>query len=258
MSNKMRLDFLESAPYIVGMNRILIMSLVLALGCAPVLAQDAAELTAEVPAEVQKVQAETIAPAVEPQKTKQQKPKDKAPDNKAVQQAQNYLNQLKSATARFVQTTHDGTQLVGTFYLNRPGKLRFEYDEPIEDFVVADGFFIYFYDSELGEQTNAPIGQTLADFLLRDPISLSGDLTVKDVRQSKDLTLIEVVQSIDPSAGSLTLGFNDNPYHLKKWRIVDGQGLITEVELFYLEEGLDLPSTLFVYADPKGSKGFNE
>lgn len=55
-----------------------------------------------------------------------------------IKQAEEYLKNLKSARARFVQTTHDGTQLVGTFYLKRPGKLRFEYDDPIKDFVVSD------------------------------------------------------------------------------------------------------------------------
>ncbi len=168
------------------------------------------------------------------------------------------MNALKTVRARFVQTTHDGTQLVGTFYLNRPGKLRFEYDDPIEDFVVADGFFIYFYDSELGEQTNAPIGQTLADFLLRDPITLSGELKVQNIQEAGDMTLIELVQAIDPAAGSITLGMTNEPYTLKKWRIVDGQGLITEVELFYFEDGLDLPDNLFVYTDPDTTKTFNE
>ncbi len=171
-----------------------------------------------------------------------------------VKKAEDYLNNLKSAQARFVQTTHDGTQLVGTFYLDRPGKLRFEYDEPIEDFVVADGVFIYFYDAELKEQSNAPIGQTLADFILRPNLSLSGDLTVKNVRRAGDYLQIETVQTVDPSAGTLTLGFSEDPFELKKWRIVDGQGLITEVELFYLKTGVQHPSGLFAYHDPTPKK----
>ena len=82
-----------------------------------------------------------------------------------IERAEKYLQDLKTAQARFVQTTHNGTQLVGTFYLSRPGKLRFEYDAPMEDFVVADGMFIYFYDAELEEQTNAPIKATMASLL---------------------------------------------------------------------------------------------
>ena len=172
--------------------------------------------------------------------------------DKDVKKAEKYLQNLGTARARFVQTTHDGTQLVGTFYLDRPGKLRFEYDPPIEDFVVADGFFIYFYDAELGEQTNAPIGQTLADFFLREDLELSGDLTVKEARRSGDYLQITVVQSADQEAGKIILGFKEDPeFKLSKWRIVDGQGLITEVELFYLKTDITHPADLFVYQDPK-------
>ncbi len=171
-----------------------------------------------------------------------------------VKKTEEYLNGLGAARARFVQTTHDGTQLVGTFYLDRPGKLRFQYDPPIQDFVVADGFFIYFYDSQLGEQTNAPIGQTLADFLLRSSILLKDDLTVRNIKRSNDLLQIEVVQTSDPDAGSLTLAFDEDPVTLKKWRVVDAQGLITEVELFYLKTDIKHPADLFVYKDPKKKK----
>ncbi len=162
-----------------------------------------------------------------------------------------YLNNLGSAQARFVQTTHDGTQLVGTFYLDRPGKLRFQYDPPIEDFVVADGVFIYFYDSQLQEQTNAPIGQTLADFFLREDIDLSDDVTVKSLRRGGDLLQVELVQTMDPEGGSLTLAFIEDPLTLKKWRIVDAQGLITEIELFYLKTGVTHQSGLFSYIAPQ-------
>lgn len=179
--------------------------------------------------------------------------------SKDVAKAEQYLTDLGTAQARFVQTTHDGTQLVGTFYLDRPGKLRFEYDDPINDFVVADGVFIYFYDAELKEQTNAPIGQTMADFMLRKDLKLSGDLTVKDVRYIEDYMQIELVQTNDQGAGSLIIGFQNDPFALRKWRVIDAQGLITEVELFYLKTGVDHPSGLFAYHEPKSDgKTFND
>lgn len=166
-----------------------------------------------------------------------------------VRQAENYLRSLTTARARFVQTAPDGVQTGGTFYLSRPGRLRFQYDAPSRDFVVADGFFIYFYDGQAGEQTNAPIGQTLADFLLRTDLRLSGDLSVYNVRRAGDLLQISISQTSDPAAGTLILGFTENPMSLKKWRVIDGQGLITEVELSGIETGLSLASDLFVYRD---------
>jgi len=176
-----------------------------------------------------------------------------------IKKAEDYITALDTAQARFVQTTHDGTQLVGTFYLDRPGKLRFEYDDPIKDYVVADGAFIYFYDAELKEQTNAPIGQTMADFILRKNFKLSGDVTVKNITEKGDYLQIEVVQANDEGAGSLILGFQNDPFALRKWRVIDAQGLITEVELFYLKTGVDHPSGLFAYHDPKSDgKTFND
>lgn len=172
-----------------------------------------------------------------------------------VKKAQDYLNNLDTARARFVQTTQNGQQLVGTFYLDRPGKLRFEYDDPVKDFVVADGIFIYFYDAEAGEQSNAPIGQTLADFILRDNLKLSGDITVREVKSAGGILQIELVQTADPDAGQLLLGFDEEPFTLKKWRVIDAQGMLTEVELFYLKTDIKHTDGLFVYKDPqKGTK----
>jgi len=175
-----------------------------------------------------------------------------------ISRIERYLQELKTAQARFVHTGHDGTQLVGTFYLNRPGRLRFEYDPPLEDFVVADGAFIYFYDAELGEQSNAPISTTLADFFLRKDLQLSGDLKVEESKRAGGYMQVKVTQANEPEAGSLTFAFTEDPFVLKKWRVVDPQGLITEVELFYLKTGMKLESDLFVYIDPKKTQDKTE
>lgn len=175
-----------------------------------------------------------------------------------IRAAETYLNQLKTAKARYLLTTADGAQQIGTFYLNRPGKLRFEYDPPLQDFIVADGILIYFYDAQLGEQSNAPIGQTMADFLLRKDIKLSGDVTIEKITEGGGLLQITLIQTTDPGAGSLTLGFTENPVQLKKWRVVDAQGQIVEVELFQLQEGVRLDPDLFVFHDPKPKKRYND
>ena len=175
-----------------------------------------------------------------------------------VDQAESYFRSLMTAKARFIQTAPDGSQTNGTFYLSRPGKLRFQYDAPLKDFVVADGLFIYFYDGAMGQQTNAPISQTLADFLLRKELRLSGDLKVTRIMRANGLLQITIVQRSEPGAGALTLGFRESPFfELKKWRVKDSQGAITEVELFDIEAGIKLPSSLFSYHDPK-SKGLNQ
>lgn len=170
-----------------------------------------------------------------------------------VRAAQTYLQGLKTAKARFVQTNPDGSIARGTFYLSRPGRLRFEYDTPVKDLVVADGLLIHFYDGIANQTSNAPIGQTLADFLLRRTISLSGDVKATRVRRGADLLQITLVQENDPGAGSLTLGFSEQPYALRKWRVIDAMGAVTEVELLDMQPNVTLAPSLFVFNNPVGS-----
>jgi outer membrane lipoprotein-sorting protein len=177
-----------------------------------------------------------------------------APDTRPeVQAVENYFNTLATLKARFIQTGGN-QQVAGDFYLKRPGRMRFEYDAPIKDFIVADGLFIYYYDGKLKEQKNAPISQSLADFFLRKNLKLSGDVKVTHIQRSKGLLQVTVVQAKDPKAGSITFGLTEKPMMLKKWRIVDGTGAITEVELFETVTGIKLDSSLFHYYDPEKKK----
>ena len=175
-------------------------------------------------------------------------------DNNVTRQIEVYLQSLTTLKSGFIQTTYDGQQTKGTFYLNRPGKLRFEYDHPIKDFIVADGVFIYFYDSEMEQQSNAPIGSTLADFILRENPKLSGDIKVTEITDKKNFLMVTVTQASDPGAGSLILGFDKNPFRLRGWRILDAQGLMTEIELTDIKTDISLPNKLFWYHDPKKNK----
>lgn len=173
-----------------------------------------------------------------------------------VAQAEKYLNDLKSVKASFVQNAEwsDADALKGTFYLKRPGKLRFDYNAPIEDFVVADGTFIYYYDAQMEQQSNAPIGSTLADFILRDPIRLGGDVTVSKIEESRGEYFLTLVQTNDPASGSLTLVFNKKPYALSRWIVVDTQGFITKVSLANIQTDVTLDKDLFYFIDPKHGK----
>ena len=47
---------------------------------------------------------------------------------------------------------------------------------------------------------------------------------------------------------------DENPMQLKKWRVIDPQGLITEVELFYVETGVKHPRGFFAYRAPDSNK----
>lgn len=173
--------------------------------------------------------------------------------NDDILRAEKYLQNLETLQADFIQRSSLGARLSGQFYLDRPGKLRFDYNE-VDDFVVADGFFIYFYDGALKQQSNAPIGQTLADFLLRKDISLSDELIVQDIKKEDGFTRLMVVQKADPTSGSVELIFSDIPYALKKWRVTDPTGETTEIEIKNVQRDVNFENGLFAYFDPESKK----
>lgn len=175
-----------------------------------------------------------------------------------VTQAETWLNNLKTGTARFKQTGYDGRVATGKFFIKRPGKLRFEYDPPLKDFAVADGVMIHYYDSEQNQASSSPISLSLADFLLRKTARLDGDLTVTNIRTKNGIISMAVAQKADEGAGQLILNFTENPYMLHSWIVIDPQGLTTTVELQDFQLGMDLPYGLFVFKDPSGRNRLND
>jgi outer membrane lipoprotein-sorting protein len=161
-------------------------------------------------------------------------------------QAKAWLSHLNSAKARFEQIDYQGQSIRGTFYINRPGKLRFEYDVPIKDYIVADGYLIHFYDGTSGQVNSGPIGSTLADFILRDGGGFDDKVTIKSVRERNDMVNITVSQTDQPGMGELVLNFKKEPFELKGWRIIDVQGLTTDVLLSNLDRTTKLNPSLFV------------
>ncbi|TAL28072.1 MAG: outer membrane lipoprotein carrier protein LolA [Alphaproteobacteria bacterium] len=168
-----------------------------------------------------------------------------------VHSAEAYLNGLVTLRARFTQTANDGATASGDFLLKRPGRLRFQYDKPVTDFIVADGMMIYYYDGQMKQQSSAPISKSLADFFLRKKLNLSGDIRVSDVKREDGKVLLTLVQAKDPLSGSLTLVLNENPMELKEWRVVDAQGLTTKVALSDAVTGIKLKDSYFHYYDPE-------
>lgn len=168
----------------------------------------------------------------------------------AVKDAEEYLNSITTLRAKFIQTANDGKQQTGTFLLSRPGRMRIDYDPPVKDFIVADGILIYYYDGKMKQASSAPISHSLANFFLRKNLTLSGDISVSDVKRGNNTLEMTLVQTRSPLAGSLTLILSEKPMQLLAWRIVDQQGLVTEVRLLGSEMGNPVDKSLFHYYDP--------
>ena len=162
-----------------------------------------------------------------------------------------YLNTIHTLKARFQQIAPNGSLSGGQAWLQRPGRMRFQYDPPAPFLLVAGHGLLVFYDSQLQQTTNIPLDRTPLGLLLRDNLKLSGDITVTRIVRYPGQIQLTLLRTASPADGSLTLIFADNPLALRSWTVVDAQRQETRVSLFDIQLGGTFDQSLFTFIDPK-------
>ncbi len=164
-----------------------------------------------------------------------------------------YLNGIRTLAGRFVQIAPNGAVSGGRIYLRRPGRLRFEYEPPTPILIVADGIWLVFYDSELGQVTRLPLSATPLGILVEDQIRLRGRTAVRRVDRQPGSLRITLFDPERPDQGTLTLVLGDRPLVLRSWVVTDAQGLETAVALLNVKANVKLDPKLFVFIEPQSS-----
>jgi outer membrane lipoprotein-sorting protein len=167
----------------------------------------------------------TTAPAVAP-----------IDPNTAIQKANAYFNTAATMVGDFVQVGADGRRSEGKLYVQRPGRLRFEYARPASLEVIADGTSVAIRDRKLATQDLYFIGQTPLKFLLKDRIDLTRDAKVLDVSSDANLTTISIEDKATLGGTSkIKLMFDPATFQLRQWLVTDPQGYDTLVSLYNID-----------------------
>ena len=181
-----------------------------------------------------------------------------AEDQAVLAQAQGYLQALTSAQGTFVETGAGGQRREGRFYIQRPGKMRFEYTNPAGLLVVSDGHNVKRYDPRLETFQQVPLGQTpLSTFLARNVRFDQGVRIDRVQRMAGGAYTITARDSRRPTDGAVTLGFYGSPVRLQEWTITDAQGGRTRTQLTSLNPAPGLAASLFQLRDPTRRPGRN-
>jgi outer membrane lipoprotein-sorting protein len=147
-----------------------------------------------------------------------------------------YLSSLSTLSGNFVQVGPDGSRTTGDFYIQKPGKVRFEYDAPTTIAMIADGSSLAVRDNKLATQDIYPLSQTPLRYLLSDRIDLMRDTNVVAVT-ADDLYISVTIEEKNALVGTsrlmLMIGTKDN--QLKQWTVTDPQGYDTTVAIYNLD-----------------------
>jgi len=157
-----------------------------------------------------------------------------------------YFNSVTTLVGKFVQVGPDGNKTEGQFYMQKPGKIRFEYDPPSPIELISDGDTVAVRDTKLVTQDIYPLSQTPLKFLLSDKLDLMKDTNVVGVYQD-ELFVTVVIEERNVLAGThrLMIMFGKKDRQLKQWTVTDPQGYDTTVAVSDLDSGKKLDPKLF-------------
>ncbi len=153
-----------------------------------------------------------------------------------VDRVSQYLSSVHQLIGNFVQVGPDGGRVRGNFYIQKPGRVRFEYDPPTPIDIIADGRSVIVRDRKLATQDLYPLSQTPLRFLLAERIDLMRDTNVVGVH-SDDVFVTVVIEERQPLIGTskLMMMVGAKDYQLKQWTVTDPQGYDTTVAVSNLD-----------------------
>jgi outer membrane lipoprotein-sorting protein len=157
-----------------------------------------------------------------------------------------HFTSVPTMTGEFVQFGPNGEQTGGVFYIERPGKIRFNYEKPAAVEVISNGKTVAVHNSKLKTWDFYPLDKTPLKMLLSNEIKVE-DKTVREVINEPDLTT--VVMGDDKVFGNalITLMFDPASFDLKQWTIKDPKGKETSVMVFNVQKNVELPAKLFQF-----------
>ena len=160
------------------------------------------------------------------------------------QKIADHFSAVKTMTGEFVQFGPKGEQTGGKFYLERPGKIRFNYDGTSDFRVISDGQSVVILNQKMKTSDLYPLSKTPLKLLLEDHIDLSGGKVV-GVKQEDDLTTIQLADKQVFGNSKITMMFDPKSYELRQWTITDAQGKDTTVMIFNTKEGVNFAADTF-------------
>jgi outer membrane lipoprotein carrier protein len=174
-----------------------------------------------------------------------------------------FLNGVESLQARFEQSVFDTSQgqtrrLEGVFYLQRPGKFRWDYTEPKGQIVLADGRTVWLVEEDLKQAYQKPQSDALRGtpaLLLTEQLKLDDHFEIADLGPSQDLEWVELVPRDSESQFTrILLAFKGN--ELRRMELADKFAQVTRFSFRDIKRNPRLDPTLFVYTPPRGTQLF--
>lgn len=171
---------------------------------------------------------------------------------KAIQAISNHFKTVPTMTGEFVQFGPNGEQTGGQFLIKRPGKIRFNYEDPSPITVVSNGRTLAVKNTKLKTTNYYPLKKTPLSLLLANKIKIN-DKSIRSVDAGKDVTTVVMGDKKIFGDSEITLLFDPQSQDLRQWTIKDAQGKETSVMIFNVKKNVKISNTKFAVNRPTGN-----
>lgn len=164
-----------------------------------------------------------------------------------VKQVDAYFNALGDLKGAFVQTGADKQKMKGKFFVQRPGKFRFEYSPPSKQLIVSNGESLAIQDADINTEDRVELDKTPFRLLLKSEVNLARDAKIMELQDSDDVLVVALQDKSPDSPGKIKLFMSKKPtLELKEWTTLDAQNLETRVEVSGLTKADKIEPDMFV------------
>ncbi len=172
--------------------------------------------------------------------------------NAVIEKMSRALSSTRTAQGKFVQSDPNDPRAnaSGSFYISRPGKVRFEYTSPEPMFIVSDGVSLSVEEPKRKSYDAIPLKSHPLSLFLKSNIDLKRDGNVKDVSAANGSWFVTLVDTTGEAEGRMILEFRESDFELLGWRVVDGTGAETRTQLTGVQTNASLKPALFIVKDP--------
>ena len=168
-------------------------------------------------------------------------------ENKYIDIIEEDWNNTQTITGRFHQKINDDNIVSGNFYIQKPYKSNFTYDNELEN-IITSKFFINIVDNKKFLIDRYPIINQPIYKILSEEINLKETfkiLSIKIINNEIAINLVSKNNSSNSKA-KIKITFNGDDYSLKNWEIIDDLGQSTYLEFTKIRKNISIDQELFV------------
>ena len=168
-----------------------------------------------------------------------------------INKVSNFFNGFKTLTGQFVQVGPRGNISNGTFYISKPGKMRFEYNPPSPYLIVSDGTWVVIMNRKNKRTDHYPLSSTPLQLVLSKNVDLMKQARILGVESADGAIKLTLAAKNKAVPGKLTLTYSEEKSEIQEWAVIDGEGRRTTISLSEMSAGGDHAASLFKVKRPK-------